>query len=237
MTDALASEKVLNTHDMVVVHRAFRRESRMLGELIAAVPDGDTERAAILGQHVVWYEAGLTNHHQGEDQQLWPLLHQRASVDAAIVLRMERQHGQVADTLAAVLAVLPAWQASATAESRDLLVSTIASHRRVLIEHLDDEENHLLPLAARHLTSPEWAALGEHFLATTPKSQLLLFLGAVLEEATADERAALLGALPPVARLAWWGVGRRRYASYTRRVRTVAAHQNRQLPIKTLTEV
>ena len=54
----------------------------------------------------------------------------------------------------------------------------------MLIEHLDDEEGHLLPLAARHLTSPEWAALGEHFVATTPKAQLLIFLGAVLEEAT-----------------------------------------------------
>ena len=237
MTDALASERATNTHEMVVIHRAFRRESRVLGELIAAVPDGDTERAAILGRHLVWYEAGLTNHHHGEDERLWPLLHERASVDAAIVHRMERQHGHVADTLASVLGLLPAWQASATAECRDLLVSTLSSHRRVLIEHLDDEEHHLLPLAARHLSSPEWATLGEHFVATTPKAQLLLFLGAVLEEATPDERAALLGAMPRVARLAWWGVGRRRYASYIRRVRGNTAPESRQRPTKTLTEV
>jgi hemerythrin-like domain-containing protein len=235
MTDALDSERVTNTHDMVVVHRAFRRESRLLGELIAAVPEGNTERAEILSRHLVWYEAGLTNHHHGEDEQLWPLLHERASVDAAVVLRMERQHGHVADTLAGVLRALPAWQASAAAEGRDLLVSTLSVHRRVLIEHLDDEEKHLLPLAARHLTSPEWAALGEHFVAATPKAQLLLFLGAVLEEATTDERAALLAAMPRVARLAWWGVGRRRYASYIRRVRGNTARDNRQLPIKTLT--
>ena len=88
---------------MVVIHRAFRRESRLLGELIAAVPDGDTERAAILGRHLAWYEAGLTNHHHGEDELLWPLLRQRAEVDAEIVARMERQHVQVADTLADVL--------------------------------------------------------------------------------------------------------------------------------------
>lgn len=57
MTAALGSERVTNTHDMVVVHRAFRRESRLLSELIAAVPDGDTERAEILGRHLTWYEA------------------------------------------------------------------------------------------------------------------------------------------------------------------------------------
>ena len=237
MADALASERAINTHDMVVIHRAFRRESRVLGELIAAVPDGDTERAAILGRHLVWYQAGLTNHHHGEDEELWPLLHERARVDEAIVLRMERQHGLVADTLGGAVGMLPAWQASATSECRDLLVSALSSHRRALIEHLDDEEDHLLPLAARHLTSPEWGRLGEHFVATTPKAQLLLFLGAVLEEATSDERAALLAAMPRVARLAWWGVGRRRYASYMRRVRGNAGRQNRQLPTKTLTEI
>ena len=132
---------------------------------------------------------------------------------------MERQHGRVADTLADVLGVLPAWQASATADRRDEIVGALDAHRRVLIEHLDDEEAHLLPLAARHLTGPEWAALGEHFVATTPKAQLLVFLGAVLEEATVDERAALLGAMPVVARLAWRSVGRRRYSSYIRHVR------------------
>ena len=173
MPDALTSERAIDTHEMVVIHRAFRRESQLLGELIAAVPDGDTERAAVLGRHLAWYQAGLTNHHHGEDELLWPLLHQRADVDAEIVVRMEHQHGRVADTLANVMGVLPAWQASAAADRRDELVSALSTHRRVLIEHLDDEEGHLLPLAARHLTGPEWAALGEHFVATTPKAELL----------------------------------------------------------------
>ena len=100
MTDVFTSDGVIDTHEMVVIHRAFRRESRLLGELIAKVPDGDTERAATLGRHLKWYEAGLTNHHHGEDELLWPLLYQRAGVDTAIVARMERQHTYVADTLA-----------------------------------------------------------------------------------------------------------------------------------------
>ena len=49
MSDVLTSEAVTDTHEMVVIHRAFRRESRLLGELVGAVPDGDSERAAILG--------------------------------------------------------------------------------------------------------------------------------------------------------------------------------------------
>ena len=237
MSDVLASGMDLNTHEMVVIHRAFRRESHLLGELIAAMPDGDTGRAAVLARHLAWYQAGLTNHHHGEDELLWPLLYQRAGVDTAIVSRMERQHAGVAETLAGAMALLPAWQVSAGADRRDHLVKAISSHRRVLIEHLDDEESHLLPLAARHLTGPEWDALGEHFVATTPKAQLLIFLGAVLEDATPEERTALLGAMPLVARLAWRSVGRRRYASHIRRVRGNAALEDRQQSTTTLTEV
>ena len=91
-------------------------------------------------------------------------------------------------------------------------------------------------LAAHYLTAREWAALGEHFVATTPKSELLIFLGAVLERAqTEDERTALLAAMPIVARLAWWSIGRRRYASHIRRVR-VHAIDNRPVSPMIATE-
>ena len=237
MTDIVDLARPPDTHEMVVIHRAFRRESRLLGELIAGVPDGDTERATVLARHLTWYQAGLTNHHHGEDELLWPILHERAGVDEVIVTRMERQHTQVADTLARALETLPAWQASAAVDRRDDLVRALSSHRHALVEHLDDEERHLLPLAAIRLTRPGWAALGDHFVATTPKAQLLIFLGAVLEGATPDERAAFLGAMPPVARLAWRRVGRHRYASYIRRVRRAGTDEARQLSTLTLRKV
>jgi hypothetical protein len=100
-------------------------------------------------------------------------------------------------------------------------VATFTEHRAAVIEHIDDEETHLLPLAAQYLTTPEWAALGEHFLTVTPKPMLLQFLGAVLEDADARERRDLLGALPLPARLAWKTIGR---ASYARRIRRVRAN-------------
>ncbi len=236
MPDELTTATAIDTHEMVVIHRAFRRESKLLGELIAGVPDGDTARVAVLSGHLAWYQAGLTNHHQGEDELLWPVL-RRGDVDAEIVARMERQHSRVADTLAHVASALQAWQASAAADHRDELVGALSAHRHVLIEHLDDEEDHLLPIASHHLSGPEWAALGDHFVDTTPKAELLIFLGAVLEEATVDERTTLLGSMPLAARLAWRSVGRRRYASHLRQVRGNPTHQRRQTSAKNLTEV
>jgi hemerythrin-like domain-containing protein len=231
MRDALNFTAAINTHEMVVIHRAFRRESQLLVHLIAAVPHRDIDRAAVLGRQLAWYQAGLTNHHSGEDELLWPLLHERADAGSEVVERMEHQHDRIASSLREVPGVLPAWEASAAVARRDELVRTLSIHRRVLAEHLDDEESHLLPLAARYLTAQEWAALGEHFVATTPKSELLIFLGAVLEDATDDERTSLLGAMPLAARLAWWSIGRRRYASHIRRVRGNALDNHPMSPM------
>ena len=118
------------------------------------------------------------------------------------------------------MSAVSAWEATASRADRTALVSALAEHRGVLTTHLDDEEARLLPLASRYLTAAEWAKLGDHFVASTPKSQLIIFLGAVLEDADPGERASILSALPWVARIAWPAIGRRIYARHIRAVRS-----------------
>ena len=220
MTGDRAATELVDTHEMVVVHRAFRRESRLLADLVAATPTGDRRRARILAGHLRWYRAGLHSHHHGEDELIWPLLRARVDLDAgSMVARMEQQHERIAESLERVMSALPAWLANTDVAARYELARALTEHRAVLVRHLDDEETQLLPLAGRHLSQPEWDALGEHFVRTTPKSQLLIFLGAVLEDADAAERAALLGAMPLIARLVWRGVGHRLYTRRITRVR------------------
>ena len=176
-------------------------------------------RAAEAGQQRGQVHNGLHNHHQGEDELIWPVLLARVDLQADVVRRMEAQHERVAASLDRVMLALPPWQASANAAARDGLVAALTGHRSIVMEHLDDEEAHLLPLASRYLTQEEWAAQGEHFLATTPRRQLLIFLGAVLEDADAGERASVLTALPALPRWIWRTAGRRIYARRMRRLR------------------
>ncbi|MER6347560.1 hemerythrin domain-containing protein [Streptomyces sp. NPDC001595] len=209
-----------DAHEMVIVHRAFRREMRLLGELVAAVAPGDTARAGILAGHFADVRTGLHNHHHGEDELLWPPMLERAGGRQREIVRlMEEQHERVAATLAEVEALVARWRTTAAAADRDALVAALAAHHAVLVEHLDAEEAELLPLAERFLTAKEWAAQGEHFLTSTPKSKLLKFLGMVLEDADERERAVLLGGMPAPARLVWHVVGRPLYARTVRRVR------------------
>jgi hemerythrin-like domain-containing protein len=208
-----------DTHDMLVVHRVFRRESRMLTELVSVVPAGDTARARVLADHFRDYAMGLHHHHSAEDDLLWPRLLARVDLEADLVLRMEAQHEKISATLDRITELLPEWERAAAVPVRDEIAFALAGHRAALVQHLEEEETHILPLAEEHVTAAEWGELGARFATETPKDKLLLFLGSLLEEATPEERAHMLGNLPVPARVIWWLVGRRKYAQRVRLVR------------------
>lgn len=205
--------------EMVVVHRVFRRESRLLPELVRGVRPGDVERARLLGAMFREYDQGLHSHHTSEDALLWPKLLARVDLDADLILRMEQQHEVVARGLHAAMDRLAAWEAGASAEARDALAAAMDQHRRDLLVHLDEEERSVLPLVSEHITVAEWMELGEVARSHTPKDKLLFMLGALLEDATPDETARFLSLLPVPARVLWHTIGRRQYAKQMRKVR------------------
>ncbi|MFJ8827568.1 hemerythrin domain-containing protein [Streptomyces sp. NPDC102467] len=213
-----------NAQEMAIVHRAFRRELRLLGEMIAVVPPGDVKRAEVLAEHFADLRIGLTNHHQGEDELLWPLMLDRVGpAEREVILRMEDEHGQIVETLDEVAELVAKWTPTADAQIRDRLVAAVEKHRTVLVEHLDDEEAHLLPLAERFMTAKEFDALGDHFAQHTPKTKLFKFFGMVMEDADERERAVMLGSVPGPVGLLWRLLGPPLYARTLRRVRGTAA--------------
>lgn len=208
----------VDTWEMVVVHRAFRRDFRLLPGAIRGVPAGDTARSEYVGGYVEIVTTGLHHHHTGEDELLWPkLLDRVGSLNADLVQRMESQHEQVATLLHRVDELLPRWRARAEATTRDELASVLEQASVVLNQHLDEEEKEILPLVSVYVTNAEWQALGERGKASLPKgAKAFVSLGAILEDATPEERARFLGILPPPVRLLWRVVGQGIY----RRART-----------------
>ncbi|GAA2606663.1 hypothetical protein GCM10010399_41980 [Dactylosporangium fulvum] len=206
--------------EMIVVHRIFRRESRWLPELIRAVRPGDVERARELAGMLREYVGGLHQHHTAEDELLWPKLLARVDLDAELVLRMEQQHETVSAGLDLVERRLAGWEPTADAGARDALAEALTRHREDLLVHLDEEESKVLPLVTEHITVAEWQALSEHARSKTPKNRQLFVLGALLEDATPDEKARFLSHVPAPARLLWHLVGKRSYAKQMRKLRT-----------------
>ena len=218
MTDQMVRQRP-DTHDMFVVHRVFRREAALMPRLVRQARPGDAARAAQVADHFRGYALGLHHHHTAEDELIWPLLLARVDLEAELVLRMEEQHERVAAGLDAVAARLPEWERTADPVIGEQIAVAMEAHHAALVEHLTDEETHLLTLIEEHLTVAEYGKLGERFAAETPRDKLFLFLGALLEEATPAETEHMMGNLPAPARLAWRLIGRRQYVRRTRALR------------------
>ncbi|MFE2887174.1 hemerythrin domain-containing protein [Streptomyces sp. NPDC059272] len=217
-TDELPMAERPYTHEMVVVHRVFRRESAYLPRLVRAVRDGDTARAAKVADHLREYVSGLHSHHSLEDELIWPHLHTRAA-DGRLVARMEEQHQRIDVSLTVVAEWTAAWERAADRIAGEELALALEQHRTVLLEHLDDEERLVLPLVAEYLTVTEWDLVGRRGLERIPRNRLLIALGAILEDAAPEERAYFLDRTPLVGRLLWKAVGRRQYAAACRVMR------------------
>lgn len=207
-----------DTWEMVLVHRAFRREFRMMPALIRAARTRD--RAEVLGAHLHNLTDALHHHHTHEDDLLWPMLLSRVGLDEDLVHRMESQHARLAVLLDRIAELNPRWRATGDRDLGDELAAAVAGASAGLDEHLADEENLILPLVSEHVTQAEWAAFNAAAQKTLPKNALALyFVGAILEEADAAERARFLGDLPGPVRLVWRLVGDRYYAKALRRIR------------------
>lgn len=212
------------TQQMKVIHRAMRREFAQLPELVAGVPAGATGRARQLGEHLTLVLGMLHEHHEAEDELLWPVLVERVPLEKDLIAVMEKQHHAIADAVDTVAAELPTWTEGAAPAARDRLAAALRDLGPALTEHLDLEEAAVLPLIHEHLTVPEWLAPQKHAMKHGPKTLTgkLTLAGMVLEDATPRERAWFLGEMPAPARLLWRLMGARGYATHVRSVRADA---------------
>jgi hemerythrin-like domain-containing protein len=212
-------ETATDTRDMVLVHRVFRRELRLLPLMIRGVPDGDTAAAGRVYRHAREMIDVLHHHHQHEDELLWPRLLRRAPVDAALVTRMQAQHDAIAEILRRVDLGLPAWRQTACHPEADSLASDISELHARLEEHLDEEEQHVLPIVERTVTPAEWDELGQRGFAAMPRHRALVFLGHILESASPAERTRFLRRVPPPVRVLYRLIGKRAFARETATLR------------------
>ncbi|MFC4066917.1 hemerythrin domain-containing protein [Actinoplanes subglobosus] len=197
---------------MMMIHRVFRREAAHLHRFVRATAPGNLDRARQLSRYGREYIAGLHHHHATEDALIWPLLHERARLHHELVDRMEMQHEALDVTLTAVEERLSAWELTAEATDRDAAADSVEEHLRVLLEHIDDEEQLVMPMVEQYLTGEEWERVGRAGMENLPKEKVLVALGAILEEADDEERRFFLAKVPLAGRVLWRLVGRRQYA-------------------------
>ncbi|MCV2395153.1 hemerythrin domain-containing protein [Actinotalea sp. M2MS4P-6] len=206
-----------NTADMLVVHRVFRHLYADAPDLVRSVPPGDLQRTAVVAAHIRGITLTLHNHHHTEDLLLWDTLEQRSPACALHVSLMRSQHAEVARLIDEADAALPAWEGLAGERDRDAVAEIVAEIRSKLEQHLGQEEERILPVAATSMTQAEWDRLGEHGRASVPKDQQLIQLGWILDALGPEDGATFAReVLPAPVRALWAVLGKRKFAAHKR---------------------
>ena len=209
---------VVDTHEMVLIHRVIRREFDRLPRLFRSAAN-DRARSKVIGAHAQEMLNFLHTHHTGEDELLFPLLRERAALDPELMDRMDTQHAQVNEAVKAVVAELPTWTTSADTAAGERIATRIEATMQTLIAHLAEEEQKLLPIVSVTLTQSEWDALGKHGMNAIPVTRRLVILGHITEETDDAERQRFMRVVPAPARLAYKLIGHRQFTRETTAIR------------------
>ena len=198
---------------MLAAHEALRRDLERLARAaeFADLPDPGGHRSVRAGWET--FKRQLHLHHTAEDTIVWPALRQRLSRsdDAQSVLHaMEAEHQQIDPLLRAVDdAFARAGEggrsdARAISDVTDALTTALASH-------LAHEERDGLPLIGAALTAAEWRRVGFKIARSNGLAAGEMFAW-LADGADPAQAAAVIGTLPPPARLAYRVIFKPRYA-------------------------
>jgi iron-sulfur cluster repair protein YtfE (RIC family) len=216
MTETAAAPRP-DTKDMYAVHGVFRDSLGATPTLIGGIAPGDAERVALIANYYENILSFLEAHHDGEEKLVFPLLRERCDGAGALIDHMAEQHGEALALLEEAKSSLAAWpsgDAAAQAAAQERL-DALCGH---LVEHLNEEEQKVLPLAAANLSMEEWGALPGHGMANFHGDKIWLILGLIRERMTDEQRAAMLEHLPPPALEMWNGFGEQAFKEYSSEV-------------------
>ncbi|MFE9189502.1 hemerythrin domain-containing protein [Micromonospora sp. NPDC007208] len=216
-------EPLADTRDMLMAHTMFRREFSLLPGLVRGVAAGDNARSQIIAEHIELVENTLHHHHTSEDKHLWPRLLERGSAEIAPVVHvMEDQHQAIADLIDEVKATLPTWRDSAAPESGEVLANALDRMVPLLVEHLNLEEERVLPLVEKYVTAAEWGGMVNEGASAAPPESLPLMFGLMAYEGDPEVIQEIVSHMPPEVRPVIEELAAQAFASYSERVHGTA---------------
>ncbi len=188
-----------DTTMMRIVHGALRRDLHRARIALEAEPAPDDRQRVALARHLRWMTAFLDAHHRSEDEGLYPVVRQRAPQAVELLDDMARDHEVVAAAVARLDGAADAYGSGGEARA---VVGALDELTSVLLPHLQREEDEAMPVVSTVMTNAEWGDIEQrHNLDGKSMAQLGREGHWLIDEATADDRARVLGLVPPVPRL------------------------------------
>lgn len=143
-------------------HRSIASVLKGLLNHVAAVKAGTEEADLFLFKAMFDYIEAVPEriHHPKEDEYLFRFLRQRSAEAAAIIEELEAQHVKGREDLAALRKILDDFEKNGDIAPLDKALSAYAESQW---DHMGKEDNTVIPLAEKHLTAEDWAAINAAF--------------------------------------------------------------------------
>ena len=198
------------TKDMNYVHNVFR-DAFARAEILESI---DIHNASQVKHTALYFSSIFTflhAHHHTEDTYLWPPLLERAPEKADIINHGIEQHEALADALPNAQKATDNFAMNPSTESLKKLADAALGVASVLVDHLKDEENNVLPICSEHITMEEWQSLAPHTLSALEGPTLMMVLGLVYDAFDDDYKAAMAKLMPDELKNAWVNEGQKLY--------------------------
>jgi hypothetical protein len=202
-------------HAMLAMHTMFRREFGLMPGLVHAVDSGDTQRAALVAEHIALVSGVLNQYHSGEDRHIWPRLRERCPERCAPLADVAEGLGHAVRTcLLQVKEAAGSWRDSASAQTRGALCDAIDRLIQVTIEHLAFAEERVVPIVEKHITAVEYAAKMREHTASIPPDKLLAVFGMVMYDGDPAVIGMVVAEMPVEVQPVIMDLSVRAYAAY-----------------------
>ena len=216
----MSNSQPIDVRDMAIVHRTFRNVYEESARLVRAASAPSPGRVTFLADHIDFAIKALHEHHEGEDELLYPKLIERVPDQAPMTEQVEHEHLLITTALNEASAACAAWRERPSAETGEALAAAL-DHLNVVVQpHLDDEEQKIVPLAAATLTQQEWDAMGKHGVAWIPNKMKGPAFGMIVEPLSEADRAYMLKHAPAPVRMLYPFLIERPWKKYAATLRT-----------------
>jgi hemerythrin-like domain-containing protein len=197
------------------VHHAIRTAAHRLANIAPAVGPGDRIRVHAVRRYWDGFTGEILGHHTLEDDVFFPALAERSAEMRELTGRLEADHHLLDELMDETTATIARFDHAGAPARTAQLLEHIASH---MDEHLDLEDERVLPLFEQHFTVDEYRVLEDQAMKSIGFGKQAFFTVPFVVDSTAEpERSQLLDSAPVPMRLLYRAT-RRRFARLERAV-------------------
>jgi hemerythrin superfamily protein len=186
-------------------HRSMRADAARLTELVGAAQPTDAGRLRALADWYGRYEGAIHDHHHAEEAVIYPALLERDPSFAEADGQLEGQHQVLADRLQVAKESLGGLAGAAGRghweHEQEEAVKAAVALKAIVDAHTGHEEAVAFPRYSAHFSAAEYAGLNKAAFKLVGMRSIVFAGPWVLDHATSDERAELLGEQPLLLRV------------------------------------